>query len=82
MSETLTGDHKVETAYELEFGTDVDFKEICTKEYGRDELSKLSTAIEEDVSRNCNCSYIFFFSFTSQLTSLLIFNLYLFLVVF
>lgn len=51
MSETLTGDHKVETAYELEFGTDVDFKEICTKEYGRDELSKLSTAIEEDVSK-------------------------------
>ena len=67
MSETLTGDHKVETAYELEFGTDVDFKEICTKEYGRDELSKLSTAIEEDVSRNCNCSYIFFFSYFTRL---------------
>jgi hypothetical protein len=65
MSETLTGDHKVETAYELEFGTDVDFKEICTKEYGRDELSKLSTAIEEDVS-NYDYQYLLFYSFLNR----------------
>jgi hypothetical protein len=65
MSETLTGDHKVETAYELEFGTDVDFKEICTKEYGRDELSKLSTAIEEDVS-NYDYHYLLFYSFLNR----------------
>jgi hypothetical protein len=48
MSESLAGDHKVDTAYELEFGVDVEFKELCAKEYGRDELAKLSTAIEED----------------------------------
>lgn len=48
MSESLTGDRKVETAYELPFATDVEFKEVCTQEYSGEELSKLATAVEED----------------------------------
>jgi len=48
MSESLTGDHKVETAYELRFGEDVEFQETCTRDFSREDLSKLSTAIEED----------------------------------
>jgi hypothetical protein len=38
----------VETAYELPFATDVEFKEVCSQEYSGDELSKLATAVEED----------------------------------
>ena len=48
MSESLTGDHKVETAYELKFGEDVEFQETCTRDFSREDLAKLSTAIEED----------------------------------
>ena len=48
MSESLTGDRKVETAYELPFATDIEFKEICTADYNKEDLSKLATAIEED----------------------------------
>ena len=31
LGETLTGDRKEETAYELKFGVDEEFKELCTK---------------------------------------------------
>lgn len=48
MSESLTGDRKVETAYELPFLNDIEFKEICTADYNKEDLSKLATAIEED----------------------------------
>ena len=31
LGESLTGDRKVETPYELKFATDVEFKEVCVK---------------------------------------------------
>ena len=31
LGESLTGDRKVETPYELKFGQDVEFKEVCVK---------------------------------------------------
>ncbi len=38
----------METAYELPFATDVEFKEVCSGDFGGDDLARLSTAVEED----------------------------------